>query len=166
MRPVRTRLHVQAVARFILLPPICFFSTKLRCHHRSFSRAKCAQDVCSNTLHLQAECLQAGHEANKRSFFSSAADKVQRLGPESWTNINHSNKDKHNVQAVQKSVAVAKNKPNEKKRQTRTTRKSPSQICVSSQSRKQQNNSRPGPEPKQKKTQCHSATKAEREKPP
>jgi hypothetical protein len=99
-------------------------------------------------------------------FFSSAADKVQRLGPESWTNINHSNKDKHNVQAVQKSVAVAKNKPNEKKRQTRTTRKSPSQICVSSQSRKQQNNSRPGPEPKQKKTQCHSATKAEREKPP
>ena len=117
----------------------------------------CAQTLC---ICRQSVFKQDMKQTNVL-FFSSAADKVQRLGPESWTNINHSNKDKHNVQAVQKSVAVAKNKPNEKKRQTRTTRKSPSQICVSSQSRKQQNNSRPGPEPKQKK---HSATVPQRQR--
>jgi hypothetical protein len=96
-------------------------------------------------------------------FFPSAADKAQRLGPESWINVNNSNKDKHNVQAVQKSVAVAINRPNEKKRQTRTTRKSPSQICVSPQQRNSKTTADRGQSPNKKK---HNATKAEREKPP
>ena len=54
-------------------------------------------------------------------FFPSAADKAQRLGPEGWINVNHSTKDKHNVQ-------VKRGSGNKQTKQEKTTNTDDPQI--------------------------------------
>jgi hypothetical protein len=82
-------------------------------------------------------------------FFPGSADDAQRLGPEIWVSSNNTNKDSLSVQTVQKTRQWQQ-RTQPRKDTHRTTCKSPSQICVSPQ-KKQQSNSRPGPEPKQNK---------------